>query len=272
MPGRSKTLAIVSVAATFIILEVAAIAMLRRSSDLEDVWLNQVSQRVAVFCWGWTSGVSHYLSLAGENERLAAENHELEMQLREARGIIASKDLEDYGAATGFASGFEYIPARIAKISLGSQHNYVVLDKGSEDGIAPGAGIITPKGVVGIIGTVDRHYSYGRTLMNPGVGISVIIGSDGMSALLRWDGRSTDGALLHDLPIHYEVAQGDTITTSGYSAIFPAGIPLGVTGSTRTVDGLSAEVQVKLFQDFRKLDFVTVAVNPDREEVEALAR
>ncbi len=272
MPGRFKTLEILSIAATFILLEVAAIAMLRHSSPLEDLWLNRVSQRVSAFCWGWTGDVSRYLSLAGENERLVAENHALEAQLREAQAIIAARDLEEYGAAHRLSPDFLYIPARIAKISRGGQHNYVIIDKGSEDGITPGAGIVTPNGVVGIIGAVDRHYSYGRTLMNPGVGISVKTGSDGMSAILRWDGKSTEGALLQDLPIHYEVTPQDTVFTSGYSAIFPSGIPLGVTGELRTVDGLSAEVQVSLFQDFRRLDFVTVVVNPDKEEMEALQR
>ena len=68
-------------------------------------------------------------------------------------------------------SAFSYTPATIVKMSRGRVHNYVILNKGSEDGILPQSGIITDRGVIGIVKSVSRHYSYGLTLMNPDVNV-----------------------------------------------------------------------------------------------------
>ena len=76
--------------------------------------------------------------------------------------------------------------------------------------------------------------------------------------------------MVTDIPPHYSVTPGDTVWTSGYSAIFPEGIAVGVTGESRLVDGSNQHVEVKLFQDFRSAHYVTVTCNTDIDEIRAL--
>ena len=44
---------------------------------------------------------------------------------------------------------------------------------------------------------------------------------------LSWNGRNARFANLDELPRHVEFEKGDTIVTSGYSAIFPSGVVVG---------------------------------------------
>ena len=121
--------------------------------------------------------------------------------------------------------------------------------------------------MVGIVEAVDKHYSYGLTLMNPGMSVGARVGRTEIVAPLSWDGRTTGGAVVRNLAPHYDIAPGDTVRTSGYSSIFPPGIPIGVTGQTRLVDGSTRQVDVALFQDFSTVRYVTVVENLARTEL-----
>ena len=87
---------------------------------------------------------------------------------------------------------------------------------------------------------------------------------------MSWDGINSNGALLKEIPLHVEVAAGDTIFTSGFSTIFPPDIPLGITGDSHIVNGSTYEIKVSLFEDFAALRYVTVVENLAREEIKHL--
>ena len=263
--GRGTYTVIVS-AAIFILMEVAALAMLSSSSTLQDIWLNRISHRTAAALWSGGEKVRSHFYTYRQNDELAEENARLREELRALRG-------SDPAAAVLPAApsgGFIYTPATIVKLSRGTAHNYIILNRGSEDGIIPQSGIITEKGIVGVISAVDRHYAYGLTLMNSNVSVSVRLGEDGVAAPMRWDGVSSDGAVVSDIPPHYQINPGDTVRTSGLSAIFPGDIPVGIAGESRLVDGSTRQVKVRLFQDFNSLRYVTVTESAERSEIEAL--
>lgn len=267
MPRGDKW-SVIAAAAIFIILEVAAFGLISRTSTLQNIWLNRFSHRVMASTWGLGEKVHHYFSLSEENEELAKANFELSRQLDYYRSLYPEEIARAVEAPSG--TGFTYVPATIVKISRNTQHNYIILNKGSEDGVVPHSGIITGDGVVGIIDAVDEHYSYGLTLMNDKVSVSARIGSDGVIASLVWDGIHTDGALLKNIPLHVEVGPGDTICTSGISEVFPGDLALGVVEDTYSVSGVVNEAAVRLFQDFSSLRYVTIVSNPVKDEIAAL--
>ena len=60
---------------------------------------------------------------------------------------------------------------------------------------------------------------------------------------------------------------GDTIVTSGHSAVFPSGIPVGtIEEITDSQDGLSYQLKVKLFTDFGRLNDVRVIAKKGQKE------
>ena len=253
-------------AAIFIVLEIAAVAMLKSSATLQDIWLNRISHQVLGTLWSGGESIRGYFLLSQQNGQLAEENFRLSEMLREYQAAEEAGREKD---ATGRMSykQFRFIPATVTKISRNSAHNYIILNKGSEDGIKPHSGIITGKGIVGILSAVDKHYSYGLTLMKSNISVSSRVGSTGILAPLVWDGIHSDRAFLKDLSPHYVIPQNDTVYTSGFSSIFPAGIPIGVTGTTDLVDGATSQTEVFLLQDFSALRYVTIVENPDRSEI-----
>ena len=266
--GR-KTSSLLICAATFILMEVAALVMLHGTSALQNIWINRASHRVMALLWGSGETLRSHFQLEGLNEELQAENARLQERLREYERLEAEREGQ---AKTGTPpkATYRYIPATVVKMSRNRTRNYIILDKGSEDGIRPQSGIISARGVVGIVEAVDRHYSYGLTLMNPDISVGTRIGADGVVAPLSWDGFSTDGAVVRNIPPHYAIEPGDTVRTSGYSTIFPPGIPIGTTGQTRLVDGSTRQVDVTLFQDFASVRYVTVVDNLERAEIMAV--
>lgn len=253
---------------TFVLLEIAALSMLKHAGSLQDIWVTKSSHRVMAWAWGGFDSIGHYFSLKTENENLAEENAMLAESLRRSQDRV--RTAMENGLLTDTTivfSGFDHIPASIVKISRNKQHNYFILNKGYEDGVQPQSGVITSSGIVGIIDAVDKHYAYGLSFMNTGISISARLGNEGAVGPLTWDGVSMDGAVLKEIPLQYKYAPGDTVWTSGYSSLFPPDIPLGIAGSSRVVNGAVNEIEVDLFQSFTALRYVTVVSNSGREEI-----
>ena len=64
---------------------------------------------------------------------------------------------------------------------------------------------------------------------------------------------------------------GDTIVTSGYSAVFPAGLPVGVILDDDTDKNQNFfSLRIRLFADFTTLGNVQVVVNNKADELKEL--
>ena len=255
-------------AAVFILLETAAIVMLNHNNSMQRLWTMRLSHGFMAKTWGFTQKVRGYFSLAGQNEELALENHRLREMIREYEDAAKATDISLQTVTRD--DGFVYTPAQIIKSGTNSQHNYLILDKGSEDGIVQNSGIISSKGVIGIVDAVSRHYSYAISFLNTEVNISSRLGGTGAVGPLAWDGKNTDGAILKEIPLQYRYSPGDTVYTSGYSVIFPPDIPLGTAGDASIINGATNEITVNLFQDYTALKFVTIVRNTRAAEIEAL--
>ncbi|MBQ9660810.1 MAG: rod shape-determining protein MreC [Bacteroidales bacterium] len=250
-------------------MEVAALAMLHATSTLQNIWIDRASHRTMAFFWGGGEKLRSHFLLERLNQELQQENTLLQERLRAyERYGVAQEEVERM--AVQESDSYRYTPATVVKMSRNRSHNYIILNKGSEDGIRPQSGIISDRGVVGIVEAVDRRYSYGVTLMNPDMSVGARVGKSDIVAPLSWDGMTSSGAVVRNLPPHISIAPGDTVRTSGYSTIFPPDIPIGVTGETRLVDGSTRQVYVHLFQDFLTVRYVTVVENLERSAIMAL--
>lgn len=270
MSGKDSVKTVFVSAAIFILMEIAALAMLRRSSSLQNIWINRASHRVTAALWSGSENFRNIFSLKDQNEKLAADNAELSRLLHKLK--LREDALAGLGAIDSTSPGgqFKYIPATIVKASRNTAHNYIILDKGSEDGVKPNTAIVSTSGIVGIVKAVDRHFSYGLTLMNNNVSVGARASRTGYLAPVVWDGIHTNGAYLKDVALHHRIEPGDTIVTSGFSTVFPPDFPIGIAGESKIVDGSVYQVNVTLFQDFSTIKYVTVVENTEKEEIAAL--
>ena len=256
-------------AAIFIFLEIAALNMLSHNGEMQNIWFSKGIHNFMGAIWGGSEKVKDYFSLAKANEELAMENYELRIRL--AKLDSAGVKTEDAKVSIPDVNdGYRYLPASIMKISNNSQHNYMIINKGSKDGVKVGSGIITGKGAIGVIDAVSANCSYALSFKNHEMNISARLGTEGAVGPLSWDGRSSLGAILKEIPHHVDFEHGDTVYTSGFSSIFPPDIPLGVTGDSRIVNGATYEIEISLFEDFGSLRYVTIVENLGKDEIRRL--
>lgn len=251
-------------AAIFIALEVAALAMLRNASEVQNNWISRGADSFNACVWGSWEKVRGYFGLRRVNDSLAVENFRLRQQLaRLDSSLYMPEDLSIVGS-------FHSIPARIVRHNSNSQHNVLLLDRGGIDNVIAGSGVVSEKGVVGIIDAVSEHYAHVLSFCNSSTVVSARVGRNGAVGQMRWDGISSTGAVLSEIPPYEGMMPGDTVFTSGFSSIFPADIPLGLTGESKLVNGATLVIKVRLFEDIRRLRYVTIVSNNDRAEIENL--
>ncbi len=254
--------------AVFILLETAALLTLSNNNALQRLWLSRVAHGVMAKTWGTSQAIGNYFHLKRQNDELALENEHLRAIVRRYEETARESDPAFQPSLRG--DGFKYIPATIIKSGTSSQHNYLILDKGSDDGVVENSGIITSKGVIGIVDAVSKHYSFAISFLNKELNISARIDTSGAVGPLAWDGLRTDEAVLKEIPLQFKYNPGDTVYTSGYSAIFPPDIPLGITGEAKVINGATNEIRVKLFQDHSALKYVTIIENTRIHEIEQI--
>lgn len=252
--------------AVFIVLEIAALQMVTHNAVLQRVWVARGAHVFMGKVWGASQNIRSYFSLSATNRELSEENFRLMQELEKTRGRLREARIE--GLDTLRRPGFSMVAAEVVKVSRNKQHNYLILNRGFEDGIQEKSGIITPNGVVGIIDAVSEHHAFAFSFQNSDISISARLGDEGGSGLLVWDGIRSNGAVLKEIPLQYRFQKGDTVYTSGHSLLFPPDIPLGIAGEAKVVNGATNEIAVRLFQDFSAIRYVSVVHNDAFDEIE----
>jgi rod shape-determining protein MreC len=132
-------------------------------------------------------------------------------------------------------------------------------------------GVVDQNGVVGIVNLVGNHSARIISLLNPKMRLSCKVKGREFFGSLVWDGRSPSEALLEEMPRHERFHKGDTIVTSGYSSVFPEGIPVGtIISHEKEHDDNFYALRIKLFTDFTTLSTVRVISNDMRPELDAI--
>lgn len=117
----------------------------------------------------------------------------------------------------------------------------------------------------------SEHRSLAISLLNSKSNISCKLKHRDYFGNLVWEDINPEYALLKDIPRHAEFYEGDTVVTSGYSAVFPEGIPVGIVEEINdSEDGLFFELRVRLSTDFSKINDVRIINDRFREEEKML--
>ena len=246
----------------FILLEVICFVLLFRFNNYQQSVFFTSANVVAGKVYEVSGGISSYFHLKSVNEDLLDRNMALEQQITNLENR-----LKDYRIDSITMNSIRYLEqadykifkAHVIRNSLNQADNYITLDKGSSSGIRPEMGVVDGNGVVGIVYKTSPSYSLVISVLNSKSSISCkIIGSE-YFGYLKWGYGDSRYAYLKDLPRHAEFNLGDTVVTSGYSTVFPAGVMVGtVDDMSDSNDGLSYLLKIKLATDFGKLGNVRV--------------
>jgi rod shape-determining protein MreC len=258
----------------FAIYVILSLVLLFKDNPFQQSVYLTSANRVSAAVYKAFDGVTSYFHLRGINESLQQRNAALEMELIELRGQLSDLDLLHPDSLHQPAlRQYNFVMAHVISNSIAQPNNYITIDRGHIDGIGPEMGVIDQNGVVGIVNVVGPHAARVISLLNPHIRLSCKLKSNGFYGSLVWDGKSPQHAVLEELPKHITFNKGDTIVTSGYSAVFPEGIIVGVVeGLARDMSDSFVSLRVRLTTNFSQLSNVRVITNSMKEQIDALRR
>lgn len=172
---------------------------------------------------------------------------------------------------------YTYIGAQVIDNTVSLRNNYIILNRGTNQGVAEGMGVITPGGIVGIVREASDNFCVVMSLLHKDSKISAKVPRDETFGQMAWDFTDYREGVMTDLPTHSKIQNGDTLVTSGYGDAFPEGIPVGTVMSFEKKAGdKTYTVRVQFTTDFRKLRHVYIVrdlmideINQLKEKVEA---
>ena len=88
-------------------------------------------------------------------------------------------------------------------------------------------GVITQKGVIGIIHSVSKNFSIVLSLLHRKSSIGIKLKKNNHNGILTWKGFNYTQASINNFPNHIDINNGDTIVTNLHSMIFPENITIG---------------------------------------------
>lgn len=214
--------------------------------------------------YGTVNSIDKYFDLEQENEILAEENKRLREQLLNAvnleNSVVTDTSIskENYRITT----------AEVYKNSYSLTNNYLTINKGKNDSIKQDFGVISSKGIVGIIDNTSKNYATVLSILSKRSKINAQLKNSNHIGSLIWNGKTPEFVQLIDVSKFAPVKAGDTIVTGGQSSIFPKGINIGSIESFETdISGDTYTIQVKLFNDMTNIGTIYILENRDRNEI-----
>lgn len=254
----------------FLLLEVVSAVLLFRFNHYQgSAWFSSANY-VAGKTYEMNSKMEAYLSLTTLNEELTQRNVELEQQLHALGEALADLSHDSTYRDPQQFDGvglMRLIPAKVVSSQLDRADNLLTINRGAADGVERDMGVVSGHGVVGVVYLVSTHYAVVMPVLNSHSSISCSIKGSGYFGSLQWKGGDVGVASVDGIPLHARFETGDSIVTSGYSSIFPAGILVGtIKGKTHSANGLFYRLEVNLATDFGRLRDVCVVDNSSMRE------
>jgi rod shape-determining protein MreC len=224
--------------------------------------------KVGTFISGSTSSiysyVNSYFNLRQENNKLIEEN--LELKKYESQ-FIDKSDTRDVSENKIDKT----ISAKVILNSINKNKNIIVINKGELNGITKEMGVISSKGVVGIIKNITDNYSSIVSLLNTDLKINAILKNTSTIGSISWNGLDPRIVQLNDIPLSSSIKLGDTIITGGMSFYFPKGIPIGriENYNNTSLEGYYS-IDVSIFSDFSSLSNLYILQRSDNDEIKSL--
>lgn len=217
------------------------------------------------------NGIEYFFSLNSTNQKLAEENARLRNLLNsnfEKTDSSKSHFTDTLNQDTaGKIRKYYWLPAKIVGNTITSQTNYIIIERGSNQGVKKDMAVISPEGAIGIVVFVSENFSKVMSLLHRNSRVSAMLKKGNISGAVEWDGKDPSFLTLKNIPKSAAVAKGDTVLTSNYSANFPSNVMLG------KVEEISADkssnfytIKLKTAVNFYNIQYGYVVVNSMWEE------
>lgn len=210
------------------------------------------------------NNINGYFNLKSQNDILAEENNHLKNLLYNSntkRDSIFLDTLET-------SDIYKFRTANIIRNNYSSSDNMLLINKGWKDSIKEDLGVVSSKGIIGVVNKTSRNYATVISVLNTTIKISAQLKKTNHYGSLTWNGKNPAFAQLIDIQKIAPVSKGDTIITTGMSSIFPKGIPVGIVDSFKLDNAENFyEINVRLFNDMTNIEHVYIIENTHKAEI-----
>lgn len=246
----------------FVLLELLCIIMILHSLPYQNRKMVSVSNKIAGRVHRTTANWSDYMHLKSQNDILAEHNAMLMNQLENVNITTDSLIINEI---------YTFMPAHVIQNTIYEINNYILIDKGLNDGIEPDMGVICDNGVVGKVVNVSSHFASVMSMLNSYSVVSCRFVDNQYIANVVWNNLNYRYGLVKDIPSHLNIYKGDTVVTSGYSNMFPPDILIG-TIEEYDYDGneMFSKAKLKFSTNFSTLRHVYVVKNNYKAELDSL--
>ena len=192
--------------------------------------------------------------LETENASLRARISQLESEVLRLRDIEAERDrlaaILNYARANPQP---QYLPADVIGRDSNPLLNFIILNRGSAQGIFRDMPVVSADGLVGIVTEVTPNYCKVLLITDPSMAVNVRLQESRAEGVIQ--GFGTNILQLQFVGQDINLAENELVITSGLGGTYPPNIPVGTVSST---EGLT-------FDLFRRTD-VPPRVNFDQPE------
>jgi rod shape-determining protein MreC len=200
-------------------------------------------------------------SLRARNTELETQVSQLQAQLIELQQRV--NETEILAALVDFSRANPESTYRAASV-IGRDPSpflhYIIINRGSNEGIRRGMPVVTNQGLVGRIDAVIADAARVQLITDPGSAVNVYLQNADTSAMLL--GSVTGDITLDMISQNVLVEPGDLILTSGLGGGFPSDLVLGQVVTIRTLEfELFQQATVQPAVDFSRLEIVLVITN-----------
>lgn len=219
--------------------------------------------------------VTKHFALDANNQALQKENIRLRALLKEsgvplskANGTKTSQYIID---DTSYIQQYEYIPAIIIKSTHHKVNNYFTLNIGSEHGVERDMGVISDKGVIGVIHSTSKYFSVVKSVLTEAINIDIMIEKSGQFGLLKWNGRDPRYGMMYGVSNDTDIKLWSKVVTRGGGGMFPRGLPVGKISKSETIEGQPLwDLTLQFSEDYRTVQNVYVIKNLLKAEQQEL--
>ena len=262
-----------------IIMAVAGILFLALSGYLTPVFNLTLNPLVSFESWlsvrylsaaDFLTAPRDVTQLREQNAILESQVTQLQTQLIQMEEQLGEADicfaLLDFGRTN---PQYDYVTATVIGREISPFLQYIIIDKGSDDGIQYGMPVVTQQGLVGTVDAVIAQASRIKLITDSTSVVNVFLQTADVEA--QSNGLLTGDLTLDMCPLDATVAAGDVVLTSGLGGNYPPNIFIGQVLSVQKRDNaLFQTASVQPIVNFESINAVLVITNFEAVDITPL--
>ena len=266
-----------SVFIIFLVMQIVALVMLFTDNRFHNTVFGMVSNEVSGNINKRVNRAEEFLSLSEQNKNLREQNAVLLSMM--PSGILIPDSAYQLVTDTVKLDSlkeyrqYQYLSAKIISNSVFLQQNYIMLHRGSAEGVLPNMAVIGMDGIIGTVVHVSENMSLVMSLLNRQSKVIATLKKGSGLGEVSWDGKDPRYLLLTKIPKTVVIKKGDTVVSSPYSDKFPPGLPIGTVYKVEQDQETNTYILlVKTAVDFYNVQHAYAVKNLLQEEMNELKR